>query len=119
MGEVVEMFRRTSPIGRSAIVRKPDTSMSAMRERMRRADVEDALRRLLEDAARGNPRLSLRLTRDAFGLLAVTATLDGGTPRIVSPAYAEKRLDDFAGVVRAGLHDWIRPLSARLGLRIA
>lgn len=113
MGEIVS-FRRRMPVSRT-----PDTSMSRMRERMRRADVEDGLRRLVEEAAGAVPGLSLRLTRDACGLLAIAASLNGGPARIVGPTYAEDRLDDFAGVVRAGLSGWIRPLSARLGLRVA
>lgn len=113
MGEIVS-FRRRAPACQA-----PDTSMSEMRERMRRADVEDSIRRLLEDATRSVPGLSLRLTRDASGLLGIAASLNGGPARIVGPSYAEDRLDDFAGVVRAGLQGWIRPLTARLGLRVA
>lgn len=113
MGEIVS-FRRRAPAPQT-----PDTSMSAMRERMRRTDVEDAIRRLLGSAEATVPGLSLRLTRNASGHLAVTASLNGGPARIVGPTYVEDRLDDFAGVVRAGLPGWIRPLSARLGLRVA
>lgn len=113
MGEIVSL-RRTAPASRA-----PDTSISDMRERMRRADVEDALRRLVEDAARTVPGMSLRLTRNASGMLAVVASLRGGPARIVGPCYPDDRLDDFAGVVRAGLSGWIAPLSARLGLRVA
>ncbi len=113
MGDVIPMSRppRTPAMH--------DTSMSDMRERMRRADVEDALRRLLDDAARPYPRLSLRLTRDVHGMLAVVAAIDGGTPRLLGQTYPESRLDDFAGVVRTALPRWTRTLAMRLSMRLA
>jgi hypothetical protein len=113
MGEIVQMRGPATTVQPT-----PDTSMSAMRERMRRADVEDSLRRLLKDGCRGDPRLDLRVTRDGDGLLMVVARIDGGSARQLSPAYPETRLDDFAGVVRAGLTGWTRALQARLRLRV-
>lgn len=113
MGEVISMSRRsTAPATH-------DTTMSETRERLRRADVEDALRRLLDDAARPHPRLSMRVTRDMHGMLAVVAVIDGGSPRVMGQTYPEGRLDDFAGVVRTALPRWMRTLSMRLAMRLA
>lgn len=83
-------------------------------EAMRRRDIKEHLRRLLGDNSRDG--VVFRLVPDAVGL-RVDAVVQGRTTTVAAPR-SEDDIDNFAGIVRAGLGGWRAALARRAAFRV-
>lgn len=111
MGVVVQL-------NRSAATRSPQTpSYAKARLRMRRDETLDALARMLTIACAHDDRLTIRIEERHDGYVA-TAVLGGRVRVDLTNAYPERRLDDFAMVVRGCIPRWRTTLTRRLEMRI-